>query len=111
MIPIINRNNLTSQRDLTKDHTNIPEQLLLTSGRPSLMGRARMLQSSLFPLTDRYLDRRGYFIQIWTCEKYPLFASVCNQKGELEIIRGDKIVNPLQPSESSYSLLGRLKKN
>lgn len=62
----------------------------------------------LTPLTLPYRDANGRVIQIWKLRQQELIGAVLTRKGELKLIPGNKIHNPLNPKDNWKDLIRRL---
>jgi ankyrin repeat protein len=70
--------------------------------------RINKILQSLTPLTQPYTDKEGNTIQLWSSEKRPLFASIKDLDGEVEIVPGRLVKNPLSPSDTEKELHEKL---
>ncbi len=70
--------------------------------------RALKIYKRLIPLTLPNVDSEGNTIQLWKAEKYGLIGSVTDRFGKVQIIRSQKIINPLSKDIQKDVLANRL---
>ncbi|MCF7852465.1 MAG: hypothetical protein K9M07_04400 [Simkaniaceae bacterium] len=80
-------------------HARVSDSLVLR--------RRQSIQRQLIPITDMSRDSKGHSIQIW---KYlnVFLGAIWHEDGRLEIVPEKRILNGINPSDSSSMFLDRI---